>query len=169
MCDAFIDGIHRKCSPHESRGIRCQKNKKIEIDKFLFTKEDQTIDSTMMVAPLDERITITTQSESDSVETIGTIELRLYVTRQLNVVHHVKDTKKYYISDRSSDADTGRIAHYSQIPPTFQLDIDRNSASISKKAENYHNKKMDSPRPGGEPWAIFRFHYRSQGKAFVSL
>lgn len=181
VCDALMDGIHRKYYSYGARAVRFQKSKKIEIDKFLFKTEDGVIDSQMVVSTLGMATT-----QSDLPETIGTMELRLYCTRKIGVSHEVKGVKQYYTEDnrkqnnednstsnnddnqkpensKKGSEKTNQIVSYRQVAPTSQLDIERDSAPISEQAiASYYNKMVPS-RPGKEPWAIFRFHYRSKG------
>ncbi|EUC36805.1 hypothetical protein COCCADRAFT_33810 [Bipolaris zeicola 26-R-13] len=188
VCDAFMDGIHRKCYFYGARAVRFQKGKKIEIDKFLFKTEDGFIDSQMVVSTLDMPTT-----QSDSPETIGTMELRLCCTRRMSVSHEVKGIKQYYTKDnqkpgnedndtsnsegsetsdnednqklgnsKKGNEKTNQIVSYRQIAPTSRLEIVRDSAPISEQAVASYYNKMISSRPGEEPWAIFRFHYRSK-------
>ncbi|KAH7560164.1 hypothetical protein J3E72DRAFT_379004 [Bipolaris maydis] len=180
VCDAFMDGILRKSYSYGAKAVRFQKGKKIEIDKFLFKTEDGFIDSQMVVSTLGMPTT-----QSDSPETIGTMELRLYCTRKIGVSHEVKGIKQYYTGDKQDSdneesetpdnedgqkhdnsnkgsEETKQIVSYRQIAPTSQLDIERNSTPISVRTVASHYNKMGLSRPGEEPWAIFRFHYRSK-------
>lgn len=161
MHDAIVDGVLRKSSWTVAKSVRPQTNKKLDTEKFLFRTEGGTIDSEMTVASLSDVVS----TQADMQATVGTMELRLYVTRQLSVFHAVYDNRNYYKSSKESTEDGAeKFVHYKRIPPTFQLDIEKNSAPLSKPADNGHKKKMNQPRPGEEPWAIFRFHYRSKGR-----
>ncbi|USP79903.1 hypothetical protein yc1106_07177 [Curvularia clavata] len=152
-CDAFMDGVHRRSITYEAKDVQHIK-KKLDFDSFLYKTESGTINSKMLIAPLN-KLTTTKKSELDSRETVGTVELRLYITRQLDVFHDVKDT-------RYDSPDIDCIVCYNRVPPTYQLDIERNSTPITKTSESAFKRRMRSPRPGREPWVVFRFHYRSE-------
>ncbi|EUC41957.1 hypothetical protein COCMIDRAFT_104827 [Bipolaris oryzae ATCC 44560] len=130
VCDAFMDGILRKHYSYGARAVRFQKGKKIEIDKFLFKTEDGVIDSPMVVSTLDMPTT-----QSDSPETIGTMELRLYCTRRMSVSHEVKGTKHYYID-------------YDQKPANE--DNDTSNSEDSETSDNENNQKPDNSKKGSE-------------------
>ncbi|RAR15926.1 hypothetical protein DDE83_000723 [Stemphylium lycopersici] len=157
--DAIVDGVLRKSSWTVAKNVRLQTNKKLDTERFLFRADDGIIDSEMTVAPLSG----VTSAQAEMQETIGTMELRLYVTRQLSVFHAVENNKNYYVSSEEITGNgSENFVHYKRIPPTFQLDIEKNSAPLGKPADNGHRKKMNQSRPGKEPWGIFRFHYRSK-------
>lgn len=89
--DAVVDGVFRKASSYVARTVHYQKNKKIDIDKFLYKAGRETVDTDILVAPISGATTI----QGKGKETIGTLELRLFVTRQLGVSHTPSGTKSY--------------------------------------------------------------------------
>lgn len=117
------------------------------------------IDTGMLVKTLSE----STSKQANAVETIGTIELRLYVTRQLRVSHTV--TSVTTCSGTAKDSKEGAIwtTDYRKIQPTFKMMFEQDCALLDKAKLTREQNRMLSPRPGTEPWAVFRFHYRSQG------
>lgn len=128
--------------------------------KFLCSISKGTIDTDMSVAPLSE----TNLTQGEAMETIGTIELRLYITRQLGVEHALTGIDKYHSVDDVLGVDGNRPTSYKQLPPSFRMAFEENSELLSNCTRNTHKRRMDQKRLGTEPWAIFRFHYRSPGK-----
>ena len=94
-------------------------------------------------------------------ETVGTLELRLYITRQFGVEHDIDKTKKYDKAD--ADAST-KTASYKDVPPQFHMIFDENSATLEGVSGSREKGKMNKKRTGSQPWVIFRFHYRTKGK-----
>lgn len=122
------------------------------------------IDTEMLVAP----ISGVTASLGEGKETVDTIELRLYVTRQLGVTHAPVRYGKYdSISENAEDDEVPRSATYKLIAPTCQMDFEKNSAPLDDGEVKREQRKRNLKRPGTEPWAIFRFHYRSKGNVFI--
>jgi hypothetical protein len=119
------------------------------INKFLFKTKKGVVETQILVVALQAPTT-----QSDTQESIGTIELRLYCTREVDVSHEVNSTAHYCIGLE----ETSQTVTYKQITPTSQLVAEENS-----QTEIISAKKKRSTRPGKGPWAIFRFHYRNQG------
>ena len=94
-------------------------------------------------------------------ETVGTLELRLSITRQFGVEHDIDETKKYDKAD--ADAST-KTASYKDVPPQFHMIFEENSPTLEGLSGSREKGKMNKKRPGTQPWAIFRFHYRTEGK-----
>jgi hypothetical protein len=108
-----------------------------------------------------------TTTQSEAPETIGTMEMRVYITRQLDVFHTIGDVEKYYttkdnIEDLELDEDE-QHANYRLLPPTSRTVFEKNCAPLDKLKVGREQRRANAPRPGTKPWAIFRFHYRSQG------
>lgn len=137
-----------------------QRGRKIDTEKFLYKIEKGIVDTDMVVGPL---IGVTT-TQGDGTETIGTLELRLYVTRQLDVSHSLGDIKKYSNAGGNIEDDDAQLAIYRQIHPSFLMRFDQNSELLIKAKNSREQTRLDAKRPGTEPWAIFRFHYRSEGQ-----
>jgi hypothetical protein len=145
--------------------VHLQKNKKIDFETFLYKAGQDTIDTDMLVAP----ISGVTVARGEGMETIGTMELRLYVTRQLDVTHTPGRFEKYDSASGSiEDDEEPQSASYKMIAPTFQMSFERNSAALDRLKLGRELRKINSKRPGTEPWAIFRFHYRTKGKYLPS-
>lgn len=83
---------------------------------FLHKAEGGIVDAKIIVAPLKDFAV----SQGEETETVGTIELRFYVTRQLRVTHKVENMKKYYTFHTQIEHSTGKSAPYKLIAPAFQ-------------------------------------------------
>ncbi|KAH9878545.1 hypothetical protein IAQ61_001817 [Plenodomus lingam] len=123
---------------------------------FLHKAQSGTVDAKMIVAPLANY----KLSQWQETETIGTMELRLYITRQLGVTHRVKNMNMYYIADTRFADTTETSVLYNQIAPSFQMAFEQDTVVLDGQKALREQRKMDSVRPGNEAWAIFRFHYR---------
>jgi hypothetical protein len=158
--DAVIDGVHRKASSYSAKSVHNQKNKKLDTDSFLYSTNKGLVETIAQVAPLSG----VTTSRGEGPETVGTIELRLYITRQLGVSHAVSNLH-HYSNDKGNVEDEVRDSTtYRKIEPTFRIEFEKDSAPLEMAKSNRELRKMEAKRPGTEPWAIFRFHYRSKGK-----
>jgi hypothetical protein len=164
--DVIVDGILRKASSYTAKSVYFQKHKKLDAEKFLYKAGKDVIDTEMLVAP----ILGVTAISGKGKETVGTMELRLYVTRQLGVTHAPVRYEKYdRISENAEDDEVPKSATYKLIAPTYQMDFEKNAAPLEDGELKREHRKMNTKRPGTEPWAIFRFHYRSKGKAFLFI
>lgn len=86
----------------------------------------------------------------------------------MGVTHTPKQFEKYdSISGNIEDDEEPRSANYKLVPPTYQMTFEKNFAALDKLKLNRQLKLIDAKRPGTEPWAIFRFHYRSKGASFA--
>ncbi|OAL53333.1 hypothetical protein IQ07DRAFT_597652 [Pyrenochaeta sp. DS3sAY3a] len=157
--EAVVDGVVRKAVSTTTQTVKHQK-KKIKTNTFLLLTEKGTVYAAMFVEPL----TNTQLFEGDGYETIGTIELRLYVTRRLHVSHSASASASgrmaYNAVDQSNDA-----ANYRKIRPTLQMGFKQNGVvPLDESEAKREDNKLKSERPGTEPWAIIRFHYRNRDK-----
>jgi hypothetical protein len=158
--DAVIDGVHRKASLYSAKSVHNQKNKKLDTDGFLYSTNKGPIETIAQIALLSDVVTI----RGEGPETVGTIELRLYITRQLGVSHAISNLHHYSKDEDNIEDEVLYSATYQQIEPTFRMEFEKNSAPLNMAKSNRELRKMEARRPGMEPWAIFRFHYRSKGK-----
>ncbi|XPT01975.1 hypothetical protein M3J09_011099 [Ascochyta lentis] len=156
-CDFFVDGICRKAHAYAGKFVQLQKNKKLEFETFLYQTPDGVIDTDMLVSAHSGSVVLS----KDAPETIGTMELRVYITRQLAVEHDIDDACKYDKIKGDSDTDT-QCASYKDLPPQFHMTFEKNCSTLDSAKGNRERKKIYAKRPGKEPWAIFRFHYRSR-------
>jgi hypothetical protein len=132
--------------------------RKIDANLFLYKTDKGVIETGMHVVPLSG----VNVSRRDAPETIGTIELRLYITRQLDVFHPLRDVKTFQDESEQSPS-------YKRIAPTLQMEFEQNCAPLDKKKTSAKQRKMAALRPGTEPWAIFRFYYRTEGEATTPM
>ncbi|CAO2648918.1 Nn.00g098670.m01.CDS01 [Neocucurbitaria sp. VM-36] len=156
--DTVVDGVLRKANSYNAKDVHLQR-KRIDMETFLYKTDKGIIDTDMLVARLPDWIA--TQLNEDP-ETIGTMELRLYLTRQLGVSHTIGSVEKYYTTRNHIEDKTEHTTSYKQIAPTYQMRFEQNSALLEKNKTTREQRKLNAPRPGIEPWAIFRFHYRGK-------
>jgi hypothetical protein len=158
--DAVIDGVLRKSASSAARTVHHQKHKKLDTETFLYKSGQDTIDTDMLVGSLSG----VTATQGEGKETIGTMELRLYITRQIGVDHTSEKFDNYTCVSDNVEDDGPRSATYKLVAPTFQMTFEKNAAALDTPKLNRQLRMMNAKRPGTEPWAIFRFHYRSKGK-----
>jgi hypothetical protein len=92
------------------------------------------------------------------------LELRVYITQQLGVSHALTGITKYdSVKGHDIEDDEDEAATYNKIVPTFRMAFEENCASLEKTKASRELLQMEARRPGTEPWAIFRIHYRSKG------
>ncbi|KAH6612655.1 hypothetical protein C7974DRAFT_290446, partial [Boeremia exigua] len=151
--DVLIDGVCRKAHSYAGKSVQIQK-KKFEFEKFLYQTPDGVIDTGISVAPYSGPLSL----DKQAAETIGTIELRLYITRQFDVEHDVDVTCKYDEVHEHANAS----ATYKDVPPHFHVTSEKNCSTLDASKGNREKKRVYAKRPGTEPWAIFRFHYRTK-------
>jgi hypothetical protein len=155
-----VDGIHRKASLYAAKTVHNQKNKKLDIEGFLYSTNKGIVETEIHVVPLSGM----TAMRGEGRETIGTIELRLYVTRQLGVSHALGNIQDYFNEQGNVEDEVPERAIYRRIEPTLRMEFEENCAPLDKSKANREQRRMGARRPGTEPWAIFRFHYRSEGE-----
>jgi hypothetical protein len=159
--DAVIDGVRRKASSYVSKSVQHKKSQKLDFDTFLYQTDGGVIDTSMRVAKVD-KATKTCQAGS---EIIGTVELHLYVTRQLSIDHYPGKIRKY--SEVRSTDRTLKSAGSTKIDPQFVMEFEENCATLEPKKQTQEQKKVDSKRPGTGPWIVFRYYYRSKRKISI--
>lgn len=101
----------------------------------------------------------------EMTETIGTIELRVYVTWELGVEYTPRGIDKYH--NLGENGNEVQRAEFKTIRPTLQMAFEQDSAILDSNSITRKQRKIDQPRPGKGPWAIFRFHYRTPGKHWL--
>lgn len=181
--DLFIDGVLRKSCNTASKTVKQHKNIKLDIDSALYqiNKDDGSIviDTQMKVVPATGFRFI----QSDGPESIGMIEMHLYVLRTFGVECSLDNSVKTYVTkeevgeqdDEDEETDEkGQViekprkeyqknAIFRSIVPNSMIEFETNCQELDRKAFNSWKKKMTAKRPGEAPWAIFRFHYRFKG------
>lgn len=156
-----VDGVYRHSHTYLGRSVSLQKNKKLDFETFLYQTSDGVIDTEMKVAPFTP---IMTTPVKQAPETIGTLELRIYVLRSFGDEHTLGDVQTYYKINDDAEDESEEFPTYRVIAPDFRMTFETNCAALDKPRATREKKKMDSKRPGKEPWAILRFHYRSKGE-----
>jgi hypothetical protein len=97
-------------------------------------------------------------------ETVGTIELRLYVDRGLDEKHSIGNIRTYYNMEEKTTDERNDVVNYKTIKPDSKMTFEGDCSVLEMGKLKKFKTAMDAKRPGKEPWAIFRFHYRSRGK-----
>lgn len=162
--DALVDAVCRKAHFYAGKSVQVQKNKKLEFDTFLYQTLEGVIDTKMSVSPYSGSTKLDKGAEAR--ETIGTLELRVYITRQFGSEHSPSDTRRFDSKGGLSAA--APVALYKDMEPHFQMKFEENCSILEGSKATLQKSKISKKHPGTEPWAIFRFHYRSEGKFFTS-
>lgn len=160
----MVDGIYRVTKEYRSKDrIAClQSRRKLGSDKFLFDSPlaDGFVETDMQVTSAKEVIL----TQNDKPETLGTIEVRLYVARTTQGDEHdLKDVRTYYNRPQNTSAPHKETLTYKTLAPTHMMQFNEDCAVLDLATSNRHRKRMMAKRPGMAPWAVLRFHYRSQG------
>ncbi|KAI4679201.1 uncharacterized protein J4E88_006494 [Alternaria novae-zelandiae] len=144
--DTFVDGILRKVGSHVAKSVILH-NRKLDTETFLYKTPKGIIDTTITVAPLEHAATV----QDDAAETIGTIELRLYITRQLGDWHEIGKVKKYYAHQGDmKDRDTGGIERkvgYNRIAPIFRMSFEKDTTPLEDNQPKTYQRRADAKRP----------------------
>lgn len=153
--DVVVDGVCRKAYSTISKSVQFQKNKKVTFETVLYQMPDGVIDTDMSVSPYTASLSLNKEAE----ETVGTIELRVYITRQIGIEHEIHATRMY-----DHEGNEPQVATYKDVSPQFYMTFEKNCSTLDGSKGTREKKKVYARRPGTEPWAVFRFHYRSKGK-----
>ncbi|CAA9962332.1 hypothetical protein PTMSG1_05708 [Pyrenophora teres f. maculata] len=153
--DILIDGTIRKTHHYMAKTVSQQKQKKLEFGRFLYATEKGVLDTVITAAQLQ----CIKSTQSDAPETIGTIELQLHVVRQLDVFHTMEGLCNYDDDTKNKDK---AAANYKLIAPSLQMNPEKNCRLLEPQETQREQRRLHSRRPGTEPWAIFRFHYRTR-------
>ena len=156
--DVLVDGVCRKTNSIFGKSVQVQK-RKVSFETVLYQMPGGVIDTAMSVATYSGPSNL----DKEAKEFVGSIELRVYVTRQFGVEHDIHDVCKYDQVQEGADPSTC-VATYKDLPPQFHMTFEKNCSALDGRKANGEKKKVYAKRPGTEPWAIFRFHYRSKGK-----
>jgi hypothetical protein len=89
--DVVVDGTYRKAHLSVAKSVNPQKSKKLDCGTFLFKSKEGMLDTVMAVEPVLGAKAI----QSNGPETVGTIELRLFITRQLGVQHNLNNVERH--------------------------------------------------------------------------
>jgi hypothetical protein len=154
-----VDGVCRKANSYIGKSVQLQKAKKLDFETFLVQTPDGIIDTEMFVSSLSGP----TSLEKETPDTIGVIELRVFITRQFGVEHDMNDVRKFDTLKGDTKNDP-QVASYKDVVPQFQMAFEKNCSTLDGFRANREKKKVNAKRPGKEPWAVFRFHYRSNGE-----
>ena len=155
--DALVDGTLRKANSFVAKTVSYQKHKRFDIDKFLYKTEKGILDTNIEANPL----LGVTVIQSDAPETVGTMELRLHITRQLDAFHDIGDVRTYEVDTDANGKVAGHTAIYKILPPSLRMTFEKNCRPLEAQDAYREQRRLNTRRPGTEPWAIFRFHYRT--------
>jgi hypothetical protein len=157
--DVLVDGVCRKSNAFIGKTVTMQKNKKLDVDKFLFQTNDGIVDSPIKTTSIATDVEFVEKGPAS----LGIMELRLYILRRHGDSHALRDVP-IYLEQKGDGHDTENPVGYSELKPEFTMAYDKESAILDDKDASRNRKKVEAKRPGNEPWAIFRFHYRTRGK-----
>lgn len=141
----------------------CHQNRRLIVDKFLYQfkgKLPGLLDTDLKVGPAPQ---IAPVQDIDGPETIGTIELRLFVLRAFSESHEIKDILSYDMAATPGEDDNPTRIAYKGIPQDYIMTFHKDCTPLARGKACSFQKKMEEKRPGKKPWMIFRFHYRSKG------
>jgi hypothetical protein len=158
--DVSIDGICRKAFSYASKTVSFQRCKKLGFDQYLYKTKDGIVDSALIIKgfPCDLDMEIDENAPSN----VGTIEMRVCVLRRFGDQHLARGP--VYYDCENVGYDTHQLIGYKFIEPEFALTFDEDSSVLDTRKANTQKRYISVPRPGLEPWAVFRFHYRSLGE-----
>jgi len=157
--DVSVDGILRKSIKWSGKSFSKQSSKALDIDKFLFQTGDDIMDTGINITTAPDLISV----EKHGIETIGTIELRLYALRTPGEGYISQTSPTYYSSSDTGEESIQKEAHFTRIPVQFVAKPKKDCETVDKASAVRFKRNMEKLRPGKEPWAIFRFHYRLLG------
>ncbi|KAI2482879.1 hypothetical protein Ptr902_05196 [Pyrenophora tritici-repentis] len=153
--DVLIDGTLRKTHPYMGKAVSKQKQKKLEFGKFLYATDKGVLDTVITASQLQG----IESTQSDAPEIIGTIELQLHIIRQLDDYHTIEGICTY--NDDTKEKDKAAV-NYKLIAPSLRMIPEKNCRVLQPQEAQREQRRLHSRRPGTEPWAIFRFHYRTR-------
>ncbi|KAJ4301092.1 hypothetical protein N0V90_003182 [Kalmusia sp. IMI 367209] len=165
--DTFVDGVLRKANNYVGKTVKLQKSKPLDCEKALLRLDDgfgdkKTLDTEMKIAP----VSGVSFTQDEGPETIGTIEVRLYVLRMFCDDQPLGKVPTYLDchEDEDDDEEEGedKKATYKTITPEYMINFERNCQELDITTAKRWKKRLVAKRPGRDPWAIFRFHYRSK-------
>ncbi|CAI6342032.1 unnamed protein product [Periconia digitata] len=163
--DVAIDGILRKAKHFEPKHVG-RTNMKVDCDKFWY-KKDKAIIETDAVVEVEPDLNVT---QKDQPETIGTIDIRLFMGRKLGDTCSVGNNRTYYndgmdidLEDPNTDGNETPLSPitYRNIAQDVKILFNRDCAALDSRAVTRNRTNTDKKRPGKVPWAVFRFHLRS--------
>ncbi|KAJ4984490.1 hypothetical protein SVAN01_10042 [Stagonosporopsis vannaccii] len=154
--DVLVDGVCRKTNSAVGKTVQVQKKKAL-FETVLYQTPDGVIDTEMSAATYSGPVKL----DKETREAVGTIELLVYITRQFGIEHEINGVCKYDKVQKGGQSST-RVATYKDVPPQFHMKFEKNCSTLDVRKAKGERKKIYSNRPGTEPWAIFRFHYRTE-------
>jgi hypothetical protein len=166
--DGVVDGVLRASNFYTAKAVACQKGKKFEINSFLYQNGNGIIDTTMMATAA----SFENATQGDGPETLGTIELRLYMLRRFGEEHVIGDVPAYHNQKKllgDSESVQKELVAYKLTKPDLKMTFEEDCATLHSRTTTLQRAKADKPRPGKSPWAVFRFHYRSKGIYYLSF
>lgn len=159
QCDALVDGICRKATIYSSKVMGTHKSKTIGFDKVLFNTKDGVIESNLTVKPINENV----HTEENAPITLGTVEFRISVLRNVGDKHALRDVSMYYESTGDGH-NVDEPVGFKTVKPEFTMTHEEDCPTLESKKANAEQRKIKSARPGNEAWAVFRFYYRKAGR-----
>jgi hypothetical protein len=161
--DVVVDGTLRASNFYLAKAVTCLKGRKFGFDNFLYQKGKGILETAMKVSLADPGLA----TKGEGQETLGTVEVRLYVLRRFGEEHDIEGLRIYDDTEEkaeNNDSDQKKDATYNIIEPDLTMVFEEDCVSLGTKGMKAQRSKVSKPRPGKAPWAVFRFHYRTKGK-----
>ena len=158
--DLVIDGIIRSTIPSTSKDWAAKRHN----GKFqtAFDMVSGTVTEVEVVAKDLPDDFDGIQQQDEAQETLGTIEVRLWVLQQEQQLRLQTGTKGFLQCCNWRDLDDGDLK-YAAIKPTHEVEFPPTTFNPLSSIKITNAKKyLNTERPGEQPWIIFRFYYRSQ-------
>jgi hypothetical protein len=161
--DVVVDGTLRASNFYLAKAVTCLKGRKFGFDNFLYQKGKGILETAMKVSVVAPGLA----TKSEGQETLGTVEVRLYVLRRFGEEHDIEGLRIYDDTEEkadNNDSDQKKQVTYHTIEPDLTMAFEEDCVSLGTKGMKAQRSKVSKPRPGKAPWAVFRFHYRTKGQ-----
>ncbi|PVH95342.1 hypothetical protein DM02DRAFT_477223, partial [Periconia macrospinosa] len=151
--DVAIDGVLRWARYCQGKTVTCQPFK-IDCDKFLYYnyKDSEVFETEAVIKEAPDLNT----THKGQREVVGTVEVRLFMLRKFGDEWSIGDSPTF-----DDEADPP-IPTFTTVPQDVRVTFKQDSPALDQNKENHIKKIMYRNRPGKKPWAIFRFHLRSE-------
>jgi hypothetical protein len=166
--DLVVDGIIRNSLSSTAKA----RTSKRHVAKFAscFRMSGSALEANLVVKdlPTEEWPEI----QADDADTVGSIEVRVWVLQVDNQERHLQTTKGFDTCRNWKELTEEPT--YTAITPKHEIELVESGFNPPSPARvTVTKKRISSARAGSKPWATFRFFYRNQGvfnmsKAFLS-
>ncbi|KAF2474981.1 uncharacterized protein BDR25DRAFT_340611 [Lindgomyces ingoldianus] len=153
--DVLVDGILRQTKIDKSTSVK-KKNYHSDITKFRFQYDKEVKETEIMATKIDSNVNLVEGEE----EIFGMIEVRISVLRRFGQEYSLRDIALYPDDPEDGHEETEE-AGYTKIAPQFRITHDKNVPFMNRRSAREKFKQCKDQRPGKEPWAVFRYYYRT--------